>query len=183
MGLALMVFRVERLMLDAALVEQARELLGAFDGHRADKARLAGLMANGHVVGHGVELRIDGAIDQIILVDTFYLLVRRDSHDRQLVDLAELGVLGHSRARHARELVIEAEVVLQRDGGKRLVLLAHLNVLFGLERLMQALGVAAALHDTARELVDDLHLAVDDNVIDVAMEQELRLERLLQVIG
>ena len=183
MGLALVVFRVERLMLDAALVEQARELLGAFDGHRADKARLAGLMANGHVIGHGMELRIDGAIDQIILIDTFYLLVRRDSHDRQLVDLAELGVLGHSRARHARELVVEAEVVLQRDCGKRLVLLAHLHVLFGLERLMQALGVAAAFHDAARELVDDLHLAVNDHIVNVAMEQELRLERLLQVIG
>ena len=47
---------------------------------------------------------------------------------------------------------------------------------------MQALGVAAALHDAARELVDDLHLAVHDHVIDVAMEQELRLERLLQMV-
>ena len=32
------------------------------------------------------------------------------------------------------------EVVLQRDGGQRLVLLAHERVLFGLERLVQALG-------------------------------------------
>ena len=60
-------------------------------------------------------------------------LVRRDGHDRQLVDLAELGVLGHGRAGHAGELVVEAEVVLQRDGGERLVLLAHLHVLLGLD--------------------------------------------------
>ena len=130
-----------------------------------------------------MELRIDRAIDQIVLVDTHDRLVRRDGNDRQLVDLAELRVLGHGRARHARELVVQAEVVLQRDGGKRLVLLAHLHVLFGLERLVQALGVAATLHDAARELVDDLHLAVNDHVVDVAMEQELRLQRLLQVIG
>ena len=182
-SLALMVFRVERLMLDAALVKQAGELLGALDRHRADKAGLTSLMANGHIVRDGVELRIDGAVDQIVLVDTFDLLVRRDSHNRQLVDLTELGVLGHSRTRHAGELVVEAEVVLQRDSGKRLVLLAHLHVLFGLERLMQALGVATAFHDATRELVDDLHLAVNDHVIDVAMEQELRLERLLQVVG
>ena len=183
MGLALMVFRVQGLMLDATLVEQAGEPLGAFDGHRADKARLARLMASGHVVGDGVELRIDRAIDQIVLVDTLDLLVRRDGNDRQLVDLAELRVLGHSRARHARQLVVQAEVVLQGDGGKRLVLLAHPHMLFGLERLMQALGVATTLHDAARELVDDLHLAVNDHVVDVAMEQELRLQGLLQVIG
>ena len=42
-GLALMVLGVERLVLDAALVEQAREALGALDGHGADKAGLAGL--------------------------------------------------------------------------------------------------------------------------------------------
>ncbi len=107
-----------------------RELLGALDGHGADQARLAGLMANGHVIGHGMELRIDGAIDQIVLIDTFYLLVRRDGHDRQLVDLAELRVLGHGGTGHAGELLVEAEVVLQRDGGQRLVLLAHLHVLW-----------------------------------------------------
>ena len=50
-------------------------------------------------------------------------------------------------------------------------------------RRMQALGVATTLHDAARELVDDLHLAVNDHVVDVAMEQELRLQGLLQVIG
>ena len=40
---------------------------------------------------------------------------------------------------------------------------------------MEALGVAATLHDAARELVDDLHFPADDNVIDIAMEEELRL--------
>ena len=47
---------------------------------------------------------------------------------------------------------------------------------------MQALGVATALHDAAGELVDDLHLAVHHDVVHVAVEQELGLERLLQVV-
>ena len=64
-----------------------------------------------------------------------------------------------------------------------MVFLAHPHVLFSLERLMQALGIAATLHDTARELVDDLHLAVDHHIVNVAMEQKLRLQRLLQVVG
>ena len=55
-------------------------------------------------------------------------------------------------------------------------------MLLGLERLVQALGVAAPLHDAAGELVDDLHLAVHDDVVDIAMEEELGLQRLLQVV-
>ena len=51
-----------------------------------------------------------------------------------------------------------------------------------LDCLVQALGVAPALHDAAGELVDDLDLAVDDHVLLVAMEHVLRLERLLQVV-
>ena len=47
---------------------------------------------------------------------------------------------------------------------------------------MQALGIAAAFHDAASELVDDLDLAVSDHVLLVAMEHVLGLQRLLQVV-
>ena len=123
--LALVVFRVQGLVLDAALVEQARKLLGALDGNGADEAGLALRIAFGHIVGHGVELGFHGAVDEVVLVPTGDGPVRRNGHDRQLVDLAELGVFGHGGARHTRKLFVEAEVVLQRDGGKRLVLFAH----------------------------------------------------------
>ena len=182
MRLALVVLGVQRLVLDASLVQKPRELLGVLDGHGADQARLALRVARGDVVGHGVELAVDGAVHQIVLVDADDRPIGRNGHDRQLVDLAELRVLGHGGTGHAGELVVEAEVVLQRDGGQRLVLLAHEHVLFGLERLVQALGVAASLHDAAGELVDDLHLAVHDDVVHVAMEEELGLQRLLQVV-
>ncbi len=181
-GLALVVLGVQGLVRDAALVQKARELLGVLDGHGADEARLAGRVALGDVVGHGVELAVHRAVHQVVLVLADDRAVRRDGHDRQLVDLAELGILGHGGTGHARELVVEAEVVLQRDGGKRLVLLAHDDALLGLERLMQALGVAATLHDAAGKLVDDLHLAVHHHVVHVAVEQELRLQGLLQVV-
>ena len=56
-------------------------------------------------------------------------------------------------------------------------------MLFGLDCLVQAFRPAAAFHDAAGELVDDLHFAVGDHVVDVAVEQVLRLQRLLQVVG
>ena len=47
---------------------------------------------------------------------------------------------------------------------------------------MQALGVTAAFHNAAGELVDDLDLAVGDHVLLVAVEHVLGLQRLLQVV-
>ena len=116
------------------------------------------------------------------MVNTLHGLVGGNDLDGQLIDLAELGVLGERRTGHAGELVIQTEVVLQGDGGKGLVLLAHEHALFGLDGLMQALGVAAALHDTTGELIDDLNLAVGDHVLLVAVEHVLGLQRLLQVV-
>ncbi len=52
----------------------------------------------------------------------------------------------------------------------------------GLERLVQALGVAAALHHAAGELVDDHHLVVADDVVDVAREQRVGAQALLDVV-
>ena len=100
----------------------------------------------------------------------------------QVVDLDELLLLRLRRAGHAGELLVEAEVVLQRDRGERLVLLLDPDALLRLDRLVEALAPAAAFHDAAGELVDDLDLAVLDDVVDVALVQRLGLERLDQVV-
>ena len=100
----------------------------------------------------------------------------------QLVDLHELVRLGERRAGHAGELVVHAEVVLERDRRERLVLLADADALLGLDRLVQALGPAPALEDAAGELVDDHHLAVDHGVVLVALVERLGLQRLDQVV-
>ena len=107
--------------------------------------------------------------------------VGRDRHDVELVDLAELGGLGHGRAGHAGELVVQPEVVLQGDRGEGLVLLLDLHALLGLDRLVHALVAAAAGEDAAGELVDDHHLAVHDDVVLVALEQLLGLDRVVEV--
>ena len=52
------------------------------------------------------------------------------------------------------------------------------HALLGLDGLVQALGPAPALEDAAGELVDDLHLAVDHGVVDVALVERLGLQRL-----
>ena len=93
----------------------------------------------------------------------------------------QLGGLGLGGTGHAGELVVEPEVVLQRDRGERLVLGLDLDVLLGLDGLVHALVVAAAEQHAAGELVDDEHLAVADDVVLVALVELLGLDRVVQV--
>ena len=53
------------------------------------------------------------------------------------------------------------------------MLLLDRHALLRLDRLVQALAPAATLHDAAGELVDDLHLAVLDDVVDVLLVERL----------
>ncbi len=100
----------------------------------------------------------------------------------EVVDLDELLLLGLRRSGHATELLVEAEVVLEGDRGKRDVLLADLDALLRLDCLVEALTPTASLHDPTRVLVDDLHLAVLDHVVDVALVQRLGFERLAEMV-
>ena len=184
-GLALVMLRVQHLVLTVAhtmLLEDARETLGALDGDGAHQARLARTVTRHDLIGHGVELVVDGLEDEVVVVLPDDRAVWRNGLHGQVVDLAELRVLGHGGTGHASELVVQTEVVLQGDGRERLVLLANVHSLFGLDCLVQALGVAPALHDAAGELVDDLDLAVNHHVLLVAMEHVLGLQRLLQMV-
>ena len=120
--------------------------------------------------------------DEVVLVGARDGDVRRDLDDVEVVDLDELLLLGLRGAGHPGELLVEAEVVLQRDRRERDVLLADRDALLRLDRLVQALAPAAPFHDPARVLVDDLDLAVLHDVVDVALVERLRLERLRQVV-
>ena len=86
------------------------------------------------------------------------------------------------RAGHARELFVEAEIVLEGDRGQRHVFRLDDGVFLGLQRLVQAFRIAAAFHHAAGELVDDDDLAVLDDVVAVLLEQLVGLQRLVDVM-
>ena len=147
-----------------------------------DQHRLAGLVAVLDLARDRRPLAVLGLVDLVVVVLADHRPVGRDLDDLELVDLHELGGLGEGRTGHARELVVVAEVVLVGDRGDGLVLLLDRHALLGLDGLVQALRPAPPLEDAAGELVDDLHLAVDHRVVDVALVERLGLERLLQVV-
>ncbi len=81
-----------------------------------------------------------------------------------------------------RELLVEAEVVLEGDGGKGLVFLADVDAFLGFDGLMETVGPAAAGHEAAGELVDDDDFAVLDDVLDVALVEGVGLDGGLDVV-
>ena len=163
---------------DAALAQHVAEQLGDLDGDRADEDRLAVGVALGDLAHDRRPTCRPWSCRPGRSGPCGPAAVGRDLDDAELVDLHELGGLGERRAGHARELVVHAEVVLEGDRRERLVLLLDAHALLGLDGLVQALRPAAALEDAAGELVDDLDLAVDDRVVDVALVERLGLQRL-----
>ena len=75
--------------------------------------------------------------------------------------------------------MVHAEVVLQGDGGKRLRGGFHRDTLLGFDGLVQPVGIAAALHDTAGLLVHDLDFVVNHHVFRVQLEHAIGAEQLV----
>ena len=168
-------------MLHPATGEQLGEVLGALDGGGAHEHGLAGGLTLLDIARDRGELRLLGLVDPVLVVLALGRQVRRDRHDVELVGLVELRGLGLGGTRHARELVVHAEVILQRDRRERLVLVLDVDVLLGLDGLVHALVVAAPVEDAAGERVDDLHLALGDDVVLVLLEELLRFDGVVEV--
>ncbi len=72
---------------------------------------------------------------------------------------------------------------MQRYCGVGYGLALHFDVFFCFDRLMQTVGVATARHEPSRELIHDYDLAVLHNIVAVALEYGLRLERVLGIMN
>jgi len=181
-GLFGVLLGVQDLVRKAPVLQHLRQTLRLLHRDGAHQDRLASLVAPADDVHRRLELRLLGLVDEVVAVLTDHRLVGRDDHHFHLVDLTELIGLRGGGAGHAGDLLVETEVVLQGDGGERLVLFFDPDALLGLDGLVQTLRVAPALEDTPGELVDDLDFAVLDQVVDVALEERGRPQSLHEVV-
>ncbi len=134
-------------------------------------------------VGDGVVLLPLRAVDHVRMVDPLHLAIGGHRDHVELVDLPELVGLGHGRARHAADFLVELEEVLQGDRGQGLVLFLDADALLGLDRLVQSVAPVAARHEAAGELVDDHHLAlVVDDVVHVALVEVMGLQGVVDEV-
>ena len=155
LGFLRVVLGVEHDVLDAAQLQQLRQPLGLLDRDGADERRAALLLLLDDVGDDRLVLLLLRPVDRVGLFDAPQLAVGRDDHHLELVDLVELLGLGVGRAGHAGQLAVLAEVVLEGDRRQRLVLALDLDLLLGLDGLVQPVAPAAPGHQPAGELVDD----------------------------
>ena len=135
------------------------------------------------LVGDGRPLLFLSTVNDVGVVDPLHAAVCRDGDDVELVDLPKLARLGHGRAGHAAELLVELEEVLKGDGGEGLRLLLDPHSLLRLDRLMEAVGPLPARHQPPGELVDDHHLPLLNDVIHVALVEVVGLEGVVDEMG
>ena len=183
LGFLLVVLGVQHVVADALPGEKAGEGLVLLNGDGAHQDGLALLVALLHLRDDGPVLALHGLVDGIVVVDPGHGTVGGDLDDIQVIDGAELLLLGHGGAGHAGELAVEPEVVLEGDGGQGLILAVDADVLLGLDGLVEAGGVAAAEHETAGELIHDDDLAVLHHVVDVPLHDAVGLDGLVDVVG
>ncbi len=156
---------VEHLVLHAPGLEHFAQQLGLLNGDGAHQHRLALLVVLHNVVNHSPVLGLCGLIDHVRAVLPNHGPVGGDFHHVQPVDFRKLLPLGHGGACHAGELFIHAEVVLEGNGGQGPALPGHLDPLLGLNGLVEALVIPAAVHQAAGKLVHNDDLAVLDHIV------------------
>ncbi len=102
------------------------------------------------------ELARLGLIDDVGIVDADDGLVRRDLDDVEIVQMPENSSSSVRAVPVMPErLGIEAEEILEGDRGERLVFAGDFHAFFGLNSLVETFVIAAAIHQTAGEFIDD----------------------------
>ena len=177
-----MVAGVQNLVRDLVLLQEFGQNLGFLDGGGADEGRLTALACILDEPDDRAIFLLRGAINLVVLVIADHGHVGRHLDDVEAVDVHELVGLGEGGTGHAGELLVKAEVVLEGNRGEGLVLGLDGDMLLGLERLMQAFGIAPAGHHAAGELIDNDDLIILHDVIAVALEERVRTQRLLHMV-
>ncbi len=177
-SLLLVIFGVEDGMDQPFLLQHPREHFARLDTDGADEDRTSLLVERLDFGGDSGEFFAPGFIDGIVPVFADVRLVRRDRQHAELVDVQEFRRLGLRRAGHAREFLVKAEIILDRDRRERLRFTFDGHAFLGFHGLMQAIAPAAAGHEPAGVLVHDHHFVVLHDIFHVELVKAVSLEQL-----
>ena len=171
----LMEFRIQHVVGNLAHLQHLAQHFGNFHRSRTDQYRTPSLdeflnLFNNRFVFFTLRL-----IYTVVHVDTSHRTIGRNLHHIKLVNVPKLARLSHSRTCHTGQLVVHAEIVLQRNRGKRLRGSLHLHMFLGFHGLVQPVAPTASIHDTSRLLVHNLHLAINYDIFIVAVEHGISL--------
>lgn len=130
-----------------------------------------------HSIHDRMQLLLLGLVYTVLIVDTDDRAVCGHNDNVHAIDIAELFLLSERCTCHAALLVKLVEEVLEGNGCKRLALTLYFDMFFGLDRLMQAVGVTAPRHDTSCKLIYNQYLIVFYHIILIAEHEIVRPQR------
>jgi hypothetical protein len=171
------VLRVQDLAADACSLQARRQSFGFGNGQRADEQRTAGGVHALDLVDERALLGLARVEDQIRMIDPHHRAVGGYHGHAQPIELIDLAGRSAAGSRHPAQPLVPSQEVLQRDRPEDAAVIPRLETLFGLERRLQTVRPVAVVHDAAGELVHDLDPAVANDVVGVAPEEHLRVQR------
>ena len=119
-------------------VEHSREQLRDFDRCCTNQRRTSHVAQANNLLNDGAIFFAGCLVDAVVHIVADDRTVGGNLHHVELIDIPELTSFGNGGTRHTCQLVVHAEIVLQGDGGESLCSSLDLNVLLGLDSLVQA---------------------------------------------
>src|SRR5881394_1916515 len=126
-----------------------------FDRDRAYQNWTALVVDVFYLIEDGAVLLALGLIDGIVAIFAGHGPVRGNDQNAELVNIEEFTGFGFSGAGHAGQLVVKAEIILDRNGGQCLRLAFDGDAFLGFNGLVETFTPAAAGHQAAGIFIDD----------------------------
>lgn len=158
----------------------AADTFGGFDAFASDEDGAAGQVMIPDGLDDGAEFCFLVGEECVGLIDADAGFVGGDDFDGEVVDLGELFGLGGGGAGHAAEVFVLEDVVLEGDGGEDAAGFLDGEALLFFEGGVEAGGPAALVGGAAFVFVDGDDFPVADEVIDVAGEEMVGVEGVVE---
>ncbi len=118
----------------------------------------------------------------ITLIDDVLHICRQRCY-AQFVDFVELFGIGEGCTRHTRQMVVEAKIILQSDGGDGGCFALNANPFFGFDCFVQAVRIATAGHHPPREIINDDNFAALHHIFHIFFEHIFGAEGVVEIVG
>ena len=149
----------------AGCAYQNRSMSCVFCSYLADQRGQLGLLVHEHTVW---------------MINSNPRAVRWDDDNFQIVKFVQLTGRFLSRTRHPGEAVVEFQEILHRDGIQDAALRFNFQSLFCLQSGLDSAGPATVFGNASGEFVDQFNLTFANDVINVAFQQDLRMQSNVQ---
>ena len=120
-----------------------------------------------------------GLIYPIVHIGTGDRFVRRNSYHIQLVDIPKLSGFRFCRSGHTCQFMVHTEIILERNGCKRLSSSFHFYPFFCLYGLVKPVGITASFHNTSGLFINNLYFIIDNDIFRIPFEKCISFQQLI----